>query len=214
MNRRCALGFPVAVVLLILVVGGCSSVTLVQPLPQSPDAAERGRFEGEWIAEDQVLYVRFGSGGIGQFAGVDWKEDRFQLERGEFILSRGRTHHFLTLRVQEKGAWEDRYYFVQYHFTAQGDLVLWLPDVGAFREAVAQGKLAGVGETGRESGSVTIASPPETVLAFLNDPANGPLFDYRDPMIVKRLILKPAGAREKRASDNTAPGTVSPIARR
>ena len=214
MKCRCALGFPVAVVLLMLGVGGCSSVTLVQPLPQSPDATERARFEGEWIAGDQVLYVRFGSGGIGQFAGVDWKEDRFQLEKGEFVLSRGQTHHFLSLRVQEKGVWEDRYYFVQYHFTAQGDLVLWLPDVDAFRNAVAQGKLVGIGESRRESGSVTIASPPELVVAFLNDPANGVLFDYRDPMIVKRLILKPAERREKRSSDNTRPGLVSPIARR
>jgi hypothetical protein len=154
------------------------------------DTAERARFEGDWVSDDQIFYIRFGSNGIGQFAGVEWKNDRFQLERGEFIVSKGTRDGFLSVRVLEEGKWQDSYFFVQYHFTREGEFVVWSPEAKAFADAVGKGKLKGTLEKGKSSVSVVLTGPPENILAFLNDPANGALFDYREPMIFKKLILK------------------------
>jgi hypothetical protein len=175
---------------------GCTSVTLLQPLPATSDATERARLEGEWIAEDQILYVRFGRDGLGQIAGVDWKDDRFRLETGEIIASQGGKHHYLSVRVRTNGEWEHHYYFVQYDFTPQGDLVLWLPDANAFEAAVRMGKLQGTVEKTKYVHNVEITSPPEVILAFLKDPGNEELFDTEDPMILGRLLLGTSDAED------------------
>jgi hypothetical protein len=157
--------------LLVLAVGGCSSVTIKEPLPMISNAAELARFQGEWVSDDQILYIRLGSNGIGKFAGVDWKNDQFQLEKGEFIVSKGSENGFLSVRVQENDKWLEGYYFLQYHFTKAEDLLLWLPEVNAFADAVEKEKLKGTTEKGKSSVSVVIISPPEKILAFLNDPS-------------------------------------------
>jgi hypothetical protein len=165
---------------------------MLQPLPDKVDGVEKALFEGEWVSEGQIIYVRFGDGGVGRFAGVDWKEGRFQLDEGEMIITKGEGRSFVSVRVKENGVWDERYYFAQYRFTEPGDLELWLPDTKAFAEAIAKGKLEGVVEKGKHTQSVTISGKPEKVLTFLNDPANGALFDSKEPMILKRLILQSA----------------------
>jgi hypothetical protein len=182
--------------LLILCVG-CSSVTVKQPLPRKASPSELAAFEGEWVSEGQIVFMRFDDGGMGHFAGVDWKEGKFRLDEGEFTVSKGAEKGFLSARVMENGKWSEGYYVAQYRFTDEGDLILWLPDVGAFADVVDKGKLDGVVEKGTQSRSVVITSPPEKVLAFLNDPVNGTLFDYREPMIIKRLLLTPPSREEE-----------------
>jgi len=195
MKRYRGSSWTVSILLLLSVMAGCSSVTVKQPLPRMADDSELAAFEGEWVSEGQILYVRFGADGIGRFAGVDWKEDRFSLDEGEIIVSKGAGKSYLSLRLMENGKWLDGYYIAQYRFTGQGDLILWLPDIGAFADAVGNRRLDGVVEKGSQTGSVVVTSTPEKVLAFLNDPASGALFDYSDPLIIKKLLLAPP-ARE------------------
>jgi hypothetical protein len=197
-----------AILFLVSTLVGCASVTIQQPLPAKIDAAEQALFEGEWVSEGQIIYVRFGDKGIGRFAGVDWKEGRFQLDEGEIFVTKGVDKSFLSVRIKENGVWDDRFYFAQYRFTEPGDLVLWLPDTKAFGDAVAKGKLEGVVEKGKHTQSVTISSKPEKVLAFLNDPASGALFDEKEPMVLKRLVLPSATSGKDGASgeDGSAAG--------
>jgi hypothetical protein len=48
---------------------------------------------------------------------------------------------------------------------------------------------------------------PEKVLAFLNDPVNGALFDEKEPMVLKRLVFPSATMEKVSASSevSTAP---------
>jgi hypothetical protein len=188
----------------VSVLGGCASVTSQRPLPQAVDAKEQARFEGEWVSDGQVIYLRFGEDGVGRFAGVDWKQGRFQLDEGEIIVTKGPVRSFLSARIKENGTWEQHYYFAEYLFADSGDLVLWLPNVRAFADAVAKGKLAGVVEKGKHTQSVMLTSPPEKLLAFLSDPANSMVFDYREPMILRKLVLTAASGEME--SDCTREG--------
>jgi hypothetical protein len=178
------------IVLLIPVLTGCASVTLVQPLPAMEDAAERARFEGEWIMDGEIVYVRFGSKNTGQFAGVDWKEEQFQLDTGELVVSRGMKHDYLSVRVKMKDQWEDHYYFAQYAFTDEGNLLVWLPDPEAFDQAIQEGRLEGAVERTQYTHNVELTDTPEKILAFLNEPGNGDLFDYSAPRTLKRLAIR------------------------
>jgi hypothetical protein len=205
MMRFHGIGGILAILFLVSTLGGCASVTMLQPLPAKIDEAEQGMFEGEWVSEGQIIYVRFGGNGIGRFAGVDWKEGRFQLDEGEIIVTKGEGKSFLSVRIKEDGVWDDRYYFAQYRFTESGDLELRLPDTKAFGDAVEKGKLEGVVEKGKHTQSVTLSSKPEKVLAFLNDPVNGVLFDEKEPMVLKRLVLPSAASEKEGASSEVSP---------
>lgn len=192
MKRFYGNGRILAFLFLVWTLCGCASVAMRQPLPEKVDAPEKALFEGEWVSEGQIIYIRFGEGGHGRFAGVDWKEGRFQLDEGEMIVTKGEGRSFLSVRIEENGVWDERYYFARYRFTESGDLELWLPDTKAFAEAIEKGTLEGVVEKGKHTQSVTISSKPEKVLAFLIASENEMLFDSKEPMILKRLILSPS----------------------
>jgi len=192
MKRFHGNGIILAFLFLMSTLCGCASVTMRQSLPEKVDAPEKALFEGEWVSEGQIIYIRFGEGGHGRFAGVDWKEGRFQLDEGEMIVTKGEGRSFLSVRIEENGVWDERYYFARYRFTESGDLELWLPDTKAFAEAIEKGTLEGVVEKGKHTQSVTISSKPEKVLAFLIASENEMLFDSKEPMILKRLILSPS----------------------
>jgi hypothetical protein len=81
----------------------------------------------------------------------------------------------------------DGYYLVEYGFTDEGDLLLWMPRTELFADAVEAGDLAGVVERSDTSTEVTLTGPPERTLAYLEEHAESMLFDYRDPMVLERL---------------------------
>lgn len=171
----------------VLVSLGCSSVTTIQPLPWKIETADQERFEGTWIFADGSLQIRFAATGVARFAGLDWEDDRFQLERGEMTICHGEELDFLSVRTEEDGTWMDRYYLVQYRFTDEGDLVLWLPNAEAFADAIAQGRLEGTVEGEDCCKDVTITGPPDALLALIDDADDSELFDYREPMILRRV---------------------------
>lgn len=51
-------------------------------------------------------------------------------------------------------------------------------------------------EKGKHTQSVTIASNPEKVLAFLNDSGNDALFDGKEPMVLKKLVISIAAGEK------------------
>ncbi len=182
--------FRSLLLVLLVATAGCSAVTISQPLPLTEKPADQARLEGIWsMSDDEPVYLRFASNGVAQLAGVEWDEDEnaFHLERCELIFSDGEHARFLSLRCFEDGAWEEEYSFLRYVVTSDGDLVLWLPSPDAFKEAIAEGRLKGVVSQGKQSTSVTVTDDPAVLLALIDDPKRTDLFDYTEPMVVKKL---------------------------
>lgn len=178
----------VAAIALVWVLAGCSSVVILQPLPQTPDQQEHGLLEGTWVSEDSVVSLRFASDGIGRIASLDWREDQFQLDEARLMICKGLAGSYFTIRVREHGTWEDHYYFVRYRLTSRGDLLIWVPAVDAFSAAVASGSLEGTVAKGTWGTRVTVTSAPEKVLSFLNGCQNEKLFDWQEPIVLRRLF--------------------------
>ena len=180
--------FLACTVLLVWLLSGCSSVVTLQPLPQTIDQQEYDLLEGDWIAEDSVVSLRFARDGIGRIATLDWRDDQFRIDEAELRICKVPGKSYFTIRVREKGKWEDWYYVVRYCVTSRGDLVIWLPIVDAFSAAVVEGKLEGTVEKGKWSTQVTLAGAPSDILAFLNDLRNENLFELEDPIVLRRLF--------------------------
>jgi len=173
--------------MIALMGSACSSVTATQPLPRMEDFGEQEKLEGTWSDGDQVLHLAFDDQGVIHFAGVSWQEDHFGLERGEATVSEGVDLNLLSIRVQEKGEWLEGYIFAQFRITDRGDLLLWLPEVDAFADAVDDGRLEGIVERGKYGTDVSITANPEDLHAFINDPARPHLFNLTDPIILRRV---------------------------
>ncbi|MDD2336522.1 MAG: hypothetical protein PHD01_08075 [Geobacteraceae bacterium] len=187
--------YRASTLLLLLLLGGCSYVAILQPLPQAGDPVAQALLEGEWLSGDTVVSLRFASNGIGCIAGLDWKDDHFRIEEGEVIVSNVAEKYYFSARFRNNAKWEDRYYFVRYRLTAEGDLLLWPPVVGTFEHAVNAGALAGTVERGAWGTRVTVSSAPETILKYLTEQCSGELFEYEDPTVLKRLFPRPEPLR-------------------
>jgi hypothetical protein len=176
------------VIWVVLLSLGCSSVTTVQPLPWKIEAGDQERFEGTWLVGDDSLQIRFADNGVARFAGLDWEDGQFQLEQGEMIICRGDHLGFLSVRTREDGEWMNHYYLVQFKFTDPGELVLWLPNVDAFADAIAQNRLEGTVDGDGSGTDVTITSGPDALLELIDVGDDRALFDYREPIILKKVV--------------------------
>lgn len=183
------------VTLLFLLLGGCSSVVVLQPLPQVTDPQEQSMLAGEWLTEDTVVTLRFSSKGIGCLAGLDWRDDHFQLDEGDLIVTKSGDKKYFSVRFRENGKWQEWYYFVRYQLTEWDDLIIWPPVVGSFENAVASGVLQGTVEKGTGGTRVTMTSSPEKLLDFLDGQGDGLLFHYEEPIVLRRLFPRPGMRR-------------------
>jgi hypothetical protein len=111
-------------------------------------------------------------------------------------ICRGEHLAFLSVRSQEDGTWADHYYLVQFRFTDPGELVLWLPNVDAFAEAIAQSRLHGTVDGDGSGTDITITSAPETLLELIDDPDDLVLFDYRNPLVLRRVTVWEPSAQQ------------------
>jgi len=205
--RARAIVFAISMALLVV---ACSSVATQYPLSAEPRPVDKDRFEGIWLHHKEPLVLRFASNGIARIAGVEWKDDQFRLVQAEVIVTIGKKSNFLSVRFQRDGKWMDHYYFLQYHFTDQGDLLLWLPNAAVFKEAIGTNRLQGmVVKKGQYDTDITITNAPTALLEFIDAPENLTLFNYREPMVLRKisvLELPQILWREREKAEQPTPG--------
>ena len=83
-----------------LLVAGCTSVTTQYPLSADAKPLDKEKFEGTWLIDKNAFSIRFASNGVARIAGVEWKDDQFQLLQGEMIVTEGKENNFLSVRFR------------------------------------------------------------------------------------------------------------------
>ncbi len=178
---------PVLAVVMAMLLGGCSSVTLEHPLSAEPKPVDKDKFEGTWLGGTIAFDVRFAKNGVAKFAAMRWKDDEFHIQRGEMIVTEGTKDNFISIRVEdEHGKMPDAYGFLRYAFVNDGDLVVWWPNVQVFEEAIEKKILQGGIERGQNT-RITVASKPADVLAFIDDPDRTDVFVYGQPTVLRKI---------------------------
>lgn len=175
------------VISIAALLAGCSTVTTQNPLSAEHKPIDKDKFEGVWLLDKEAVSLRFTSNGTARIAGVEWKDDQFRLVQGEMIVTKGKKFNFLSVRFQEDGKWMDHYCFLQYDFTDQGDLLLWLPNDDVFEEAIKTNRLHGVVKKEMYSTDITITNALGILLEFIDNPENPSLFNYREPIVLRRI---------------------------
>ncbi len=174
----------------LLLLSGCSTVSMTTALPHASSASEvadREQLEGAWACGGAVIQLRFREDGTGVFAAMEWEDEQFVPEQHELVVTPVDARRFLSVRVYEDGEWLPNHYLVEYGLGEAGELVVWQPDVQAFVEAVDRGDLAGTIERGEYSTDVILAAAPEHIMAFLSRAERAALFDLSDPMTCTKI---------------------------
>jgi len=174
----------VIVLLVVLLVAGCQSVTSRYPLGPPHIPQDKEKLEGTWyVDKDAVLSVKFSNYSVARVAGVEWKNDQFQMIEMEMIATEKNNQRFLSGRVRDNGIWENRYFFAKYTFSNQGDLIYWLPNFMMFEAAIKKNQLQGA----IEDKAISITSKPDVLLNFITAPENTNLFEYNEPKILRKV---------------------------
>jgi hypothetical protein len=166
---------------------GCSSVTTSFPISADPQPIDHDKFEGSWMVDKGAVSLQFSSNGVARLAGVEWKDDRFRMVQGEMIVAKGKKDSFISLRFEDDGVWTNSYYLLQYHFTDQGELLLWSPNAKAFEAAVATNRLLGVVSKSQYSIHVDVTNSPAALIEFIETSGVPDLFDYREPTVLRKI---------------------------
>jgi len=172
----------------VLFLSACSTVTIPYPLSANPKPIDKEKFEGVWDGGEPTVHVRFGSNGIAQIAWLDWADNEFQIVRAEMIVTEGDENNFLSFRMEEDGKWTNTYVFCQYSFSDNGELIVWNPNTETFEKAIEKGLLQGEVESGITGTTIAITNAPGKLLEFINDPENLKLFEYRKPVILRKIV--------------------------
>ncbi len=187
MTKKVICSMIFIVMIFAVMLCGCYNVYLKHPLSEVSDPVDKEKLEGAWILEGDVVYLKFDEKGKAALAGMEWEENKFVLNHAEMIVTKGKEHNFINIRVEEDGEMMEEYIFAQYSVTDDGDLIIWLPDRDFFQEALASKKLEGKSTESESGGTILIESSPEKVMSLIDDPDNNEIFMYEDPMIIKRL---------------------------
>lgn len=172
-----------AVIGVIFVLSGCSTVTSIQPfgVPFTGDLS--AELTGTWMGpEGQQLLVHCDPEGRVAYAVTEWKDQQgaFVLDGGTGSLTSVRDHVFFN-GLEDDGS--EGYSFVLLR-VSDGQMVVWLPDPPAFQELVEGGVLQGRVEEDSNSRSVVLTDSAETIALVMADRDLATLFDWSKPAIV------------------------------
>ncbi len=189
-----------ATVVLIMALGlgvtACSTLTVQHPVGE-PVPDEVGKtVEGWWGSHSKEkspgedIHVKYLTDGAIRLAWVEWKEKekKFRLNELTGLLTRYEGGLYLHLRepeTQQEAA--SAYLWFRVRPRESDTIVLWLPRVPAFAEAVKRGELAG--QTIKNDERIT-ASKAE-LEAFLKGHNPADLFRLEEPMVFIRMPLCP-----------------------
>lgn len=168
--------------ILAVLAAGCSSVQTEHPVSAHPEALDKDRLEGLWLLEDEAVHVRFGVDGVGRLAVIDWDGGEFRVRRSEFVVAHAGEGRYLSLRDED----EDHYDLFAYEFAENGDLVVLSEPTDAFVGAVEVGRLRGEVRKDGDNTEVVLASPSDSLAAFLASAPPGELFEGTT-FVLKRL---------------------------
>ncbi len=173
---------------MVFICTGCSPVTTMKPLSDSPQPVDKEKFEGTWMMDKEIVHIRFDSKNVARIAGVGFRDDAYYMEEGEMIVTAEEKGNLISVRFREDGKWMDKYYLARYSFPTEDYLLVWLARPEFFETAVNGKKLKGTAEKqSAGSADVTLTGSSEEILKFIREADPSTVFELDEPMILRKL---------------------------
>ncbi|MCP5143174.1 MAG: hypothetical protein H6926_03490 [Chromatiales bacterium] len=177
---------PIATLLLVLAVtalSACTTVVSEQPLGTQADPDGAKALIGEWKAEKGR--ARFSDAGDGRLTVQVLPKKEGLSAPPPFTVE---LRHSGDIRYANLRDPDDAdalgYLFIRYKTNENGHIVGWIPDTKVFRQAIADGKLAGEILGNRISRTILITSGQADIDAFLAGIADEDAWETNHPVVV------------------------------
>jgi hypothetical protein len=159
--------------------GGCATVSSVEPLGQHPKAMTAQDWEGTWIHKEGSISIKVLDKDRGrlQVAWAEEKQGRFELE--SYTVEMLQAGEWLFGNVKDKG----RYYWALVRKDG-GEIIMWPPAVARFRTLVETGVLPGKVD---KDGDVLLAKLAPEHLALILSGDKGHCFEWDKPTVFLRV---------------------------
>ncbi|MEN8165774.1 MAG: hypothetical protein ABFS37_16715 [Acidobacteriota bacterium] len=180
-----------AATLALCTVIGCSTVTSVNPIGRPLVTDLSAELTGTWMgAEGNQLQIHCDSAGDLTYAVTEWKEDQgaFVLETGDGLLTSIGDRVFFN-DLEDQAGEPSKYSFLLLR-VMDGQLIVWLPNVDAFRKLVEEKVLVGDIEEDSQASNVVLTGSSEEIAKTLETLDLAELFDWSEPAIV---LVRTAG---------------------
>jgi hypothetical protein len=183
MTKKNCLLLASCAVALALTLSACSAVLVREPIGEAPYPVQEKEWEGEWIHEDGLIFIRVADEDEGALllAGVEEKDEVLGLETSKVTLRRSGEWVFASLRDETASAKEDEYVWARIR-KADDMIIVWLPDADKFKGLIEEGILPG--ETGD---GILLKDLKKEHYEIITSEAQGVLFEWDEPMILRRL---------------------------
>ncbi len=167
----------------MVILAGCSSVTLKEPFPESQlTPEEQKQLTGTWRLDDSVMNVAFTSNGVPWMAGIDWKEEDFVLEKFRLYIAKRDDALYVCMPAEPSKT--NEYLFAEIKPSDDG-IYVWGPDADYFAQLVGNGTLKGSVKKGDHSVEVTLDTPAVEILELIS--TNHAAIDYKKPLYYQKL---------------------------
>lgn len=164
----------------MIVLAGCSSVTMKEPFPESQlTQEEQAQLTGSWETDGEVIHIAFTSNSVPWLAGVDWENEDFQLEK--YRLYFVKRNNALYVCMQDE---TNEYLFAELK-VENNNAFLWGPDTDYFEKLVESGKLKGSAKEDKYSATITLETAAADILELIS--TNQAAIDYKNPLLYRKL---------------------------
>lgn len=171
---------------------GCTLVTLEAPLGDHPVRINISNWEGIWYDDENVVLfitVKNQTNSILNVKAVEGSGEVLKIKEFTVILRSGTKIVYASIPFREiadkkelNNKNRDLYLWGAVK-NYNGRIIFYSPDGNEFREFIEDGKLKGV----IEKGYVYISSSEKTVMKLSESEKSGTLFDWKNPIILRKL---------------------------
>ena len=163
---------------------GCSAVYSTRPIGDRPAdlGRDKAEWEGTWVYSDGAVSVLVadGTNGILRIAWIDKDNDEFKLKSQDVYLRTFGDWTFASLKDVDH-ADENRYVWARIR-KKDSHILLWAPNVPAFRAMIENGRLPGT----TNGSDLIVGNLSSNHLALITSETNGFLFGWDDPLVFSR----------------------------
>ena len=164
----------------------CSSVTSKNIIGERLQGDLSEQFDGIWEEDNEIAYMKYVGKGDLRIAGVEWKENKFELQELTIILTECSDRKFVNV-LDPIIEGKNDLLFAYYSFITEKTLAVWEPKIDAFEKAINEGKINGKIHKDKSSTTVSINESPESLCDFIKERDIGELFDLEDPRLYRKI---------------------------
>lgn len=175
---------------LLFFTGGCSTVTVREPIGELVPITERKALEGTWVNDDrESVQVRLSKTGDLCVGSLSWDDEsnRFHVENGSIVATKSGHIKFLHMKPDEKESADLS--FCRYECEDQKTIRLYFPLASVFQTEVMSGKLKGHVKKAARSVHVQVNASSDEVIMFLLDSGAEACFE-QEPSVTFKLLKR------------------------